>query len=220
MQRHAQAQAASSYATVISQNKVKEASNTLKLSDLANSELTVTEDEETTSKDRPKPKENTSEYISKNLMSGAQYLSSGVASATEKANAYIKSGGIKIKSQLQPNDQEVVIDPKIKKAAQTVRYGTHVTVRVSSFLLDKLGSLATSAAKTMAPALRTGATGLLAKTGVAGNRESASGYVDDIVNVTGSSIKGFAIVYESLDNAARVLAKNITDQTVQVVEHK
>ena len=38
--------------------------------------------------------------------------------------------------------------------------------------------------------------------------------------MTGSSLAGFAIVYDSLEQAAKTLASNITNETVTVVEHK
>ncbi len=188
--------------------------------DLASQEMSVVNDTEEKEEDEKEKPKTTSEYIAKNLISGAHYLSNGVLYTADKATEYIKSGGEKVKSQLQPNEQAVHIDPKLKKAVQTVRYGTHVSVRVSSYLLNKLGSLATSAAQTVAPHLRQGTTSLLAKTGIVGNKENASGYVEGFCNVTGSSIQGVAIVYDSLEQAAKVLAKNMADQTVRVVEHK
>jgi spartin len=161
-----------------------------------------------------------SEYIAQNLISGAQYLSSGVLYSADKATEYIRSGGEKIKSTMTPAQQPVQIDPKLKKTVQTVRYGTHVSVRVSTYLLNKLGELASSAAKTVAPHLKEGTTSLLARTGIMGNKENATGYVDSFCTVAGSSIQGVAIVYDSFDQAAKTLGKNLTDQTVRVVEHK
>ena len=228
----------SSYSSLIYQNQTAANSNTkssvlhapasvprpapqvstnIKMSDLEKKELVVISDDED---QKDKAKQSTSEYIAQNLMTGAQYLTSGVQKTTEYANKYIKTGGDKLKTQLNPNEQEVKVDPKVKKAMQHVRYGTHCTVRVSSYLLDKLGSLATYTAKAVAPHIKQSTTHLLSKTGIAGSKENATGYVDGICHVTGSGLQGFAMVYDSLEQAAKTLSKNITDQTVTVVEHK
>lgn len=75
-------------------------------------------------------------------MTSATYVSQGIATGTEYANKYIKSGGEKLKTQVQPKPEPAHIDPKYQNLIENVRYGTHVGVRVSSFLVDKLGQLA------------------------------------------------------------------------------
>ena len=129
-------------------------------------------------------------------------------------------GSEKIKSQLKPNEQPTKVDPKVQNLVRNVRYGSHVTVRVSSFLLNKLGSFAKYTAQTVAPHIKQGSTQLLAKTGVVGDKANASSYVDGFCKVAGSSVQGFAMVYDSLEDAAKCLAKNLTEQTVTVVDHK
>lgn len=160
------------------------------------------------------------ENIAQKLISGANYISQGVSTTTEYASKYIKVGGEKAKSSLTPSEEPVNVNPKIKSTFQNVRYGTHVTVRVSSYLLNKLGSIAHSTAKTVAPHLKNGSTALLAKTGLAGNKDNANNYVENVCTVAHGSIKGFSMVYDSLEQAAKTLAKNVAEQTVTVVEHK
>lgn len=212
-----QLEAQSQKPLVPSFNKERENVN---LGELKNKELVII-DEEDRQPAVPQPSNlTTSEYISQSLLSGAKYISGGLSKTTEVANQYLKSGGEKLKSQLTPNEQPVVVDPKLKKTVEAVRYGSHVSVRVSNYLVDKLGVIATAAARKVGPTLREGTTSLLSKTGVVGNKENASGYVEGFCNVAGSSIKSAAIVYHSLEQAGFTLAKNMTDETVNVVNHK
>lgn len=160
------------------------------------------------------------ERIAQSMVSGAQYLSSGLASSTEYATKYLKNGGEKIKSNIEPRADPVSVDPKVKKVVENVRYGTHATVRVSSFLLNKLSSIATSAAKTVAPHIKNGSTALLNKAGIGGSKDQSNNYVENVCTVAHGSLQSFGIVYDSLENAAKTLAKNMSEQTVDVVDHK
>ena len=162
----------------------------------------------------------TAENVAQSVISGAQYLTKGISATADYASKYLNVGGEKLKTQLKPNEEAVKVDPNVQSLVRNVRYGTHVTVRVSSFVLNKLGSLAKYTAKTVAPHIKQGSTSLLAKTGMVGDKTAASSYVDGFCTVAGSSVEGFAMVYDSLEDAAKCLAKNVTEQTVTVVDHK
>lgn len=84
----------------------------------------------------------TADRVASGLITSATYMSHGIATATEYGSKYIKVGADKIKSQIQPNPQQSEIDPKYHSLMKNVRYGTHVGVRVSSFVVNKLGDLA------------------------------------------------------------------------------
>ena len=162
----------------------------------------------------------TAENIAETLITGAEYVSRGVNSTTQYATKYLGLGGEKIKNSLVPNTQAAKVDPTLKTAMQTIRSGTNTTVRVSSYLVDKLTSIASSAAKVVAPHIREGSTHLLTKTGLVSDKSGATSQIDNICKVTGSSIKGFGIIYDSLEQAAKTLGKNFTEQTVTIVDHK
>jgi len=162
----------------------------------------------------------TAENIASTLITGAQYISRGVNSTTDYANKYLQQGSEKIVEKIEPNQQAAKVDPALKTAVSTLRYGSHLTVRVSSFLVDKLKSIASSTAKTVAPHLKDGSTYLLKQTGVVKNSSDATSYVDSTCKVAGSAIEGFSIVYDSLEEAAKQLGRNFTEQSVTVVSHK
>lgn len=129
-------------------------------------------------------------------------------------------GGEKLKNNLVPNSTPAKIDPTMRKVAENVRYGTNLTVKVSSYLVNKLGSLATYTAKTVAPHIRDGTSAIMTKTGIAGDKTSASSTLDNVCKVGGSSLKSVVMVYDSLEKAAFSLGKNFTEQTVTVVDFK
>ena len=164
-------------------------------------------------------KESTAEYISRNLVNGANFINKGVAATSEFTNKYLNIGGDKLKSQIKPNETASKVDPTIKKCTEGARYGTHLTVKVSSFLVDKLGVLATKTAKTVAPYLKSGSSKLLTQTGLVKSNENANKYLENVCTVASGSVTGLGIIYESLENAAIALAKSVADNSVGIVKH-
>jgi spartin len=160
------------------------------------------------------------EYYAKQILNGAEYLSKGVSKTAEYATQYMQKGSQQIKSKIEPNPQPTKVDPKVQSLLKNVNYGTTVTVRVSSYLVNKLGSIATATAKKVAPHIKQGSKTLLSKSGVVSNESTATNYVDNAFMVASHSMQGFAIVYDSLEQAAKTLAKNFTEHTVNVVDYK
>ena len=160
----------------------------------------------------------TAENIAKHLLTGAEYISKGVSSTSEYANKYLQKGGEKLVSNTVPNPEPAKIDPKLKTAVSTVRYGSHLTVRVSNFLVQQLKSICSSTGKALAPHIRDGSKYLLNQTGMQSDKSSS--YIDSTCKVASSAIEGFSIVYDSLEGAAKQLGKSFTEQSVTVVNHK
>ena len=52
------------------------------------------------------------------------------------------------------------------------------------------------------------------------SEKSANGYVDGACKLAHGSLESYGILYDSLEKAARTLGKNVTENTVTVVEHK
>ncbi len=149
--------------------------------------------------DESDEKTGAAERISRTLVSSARLISKGVNMTTEYANKFIQTGSDKIKAQAQPNPQPTSIDPKLHKCVEGIRYGSNVTVKVSSFLVNKLGQLASSTAQTIAPMIKSTSTKLLSQTGIAHTPDSAAKYMENVCQVASSSMASYAIVYESLE---------------------
>jgi len=177
-------------------------------------------EEEKTGKKKGVSETWSADNIASSLITGAEYITRGVGSSTEYAAKYMGIGGEKLKSNLNPNSAPAKVDPTVRKVAENVRYGTNLTVRCSSYLVNKLGSLASYTAKAVAPHIREGTTHLMTKTGITSNKADATSTVDNICKVGGSSLKSALMVYDSLEKAAFTLGKNFTEQTVTVVDYK
>ncbi|KAL3878358.1 hypothetical protein ACJMK2_030719 [Sinanodonta woodiana] len=163
--------------------------------------------------------ESTSTKISKGIQIASEYMSWGLGKGAEKAGELIRRGSQKLKSRLHPEERETPIDPRVQKGVMYVRKGAHVAVKVSSFIVSKLGEATMALAREVAPHIRKHGEKLLP---LSVRQPSADGKskIEGVIEVTVSGLKGFGTVYIGLENAALALARNIANETVNIVDHK
>jgi len=85
--------------------------------------------------------------------------------------------------------------------------------------VGQVGRATLALGRQLAPHVHKAGTKLLAKT-VATDETDASGKVDQVMEVTAGAVYGFGTVYMGLENAAKVLASSLADNTVQIVQHR
>lgn len=170
-----------------------------------------------------------SEIISSYILSTANYVKDGISKVTNVSNNYIDLGSNKIKdTYLNPNDQQsgqasnVQINQNLNRAVEGLRYTTNVGVKVSSYLLSTLQSIASYAGGKAAPIVKQSANSLLVKTGLIKPTSDGSNKdpLDGVYKVANSSVEGFSIIYESLETASKCLAKNLIDKSVNLIDLK
>ena len=67
-------------------------------------------------------------------ISASSWISWGIEKGAEKAGQYIRVGSEKIKEKLKPEEHAKQIDPRVQQGVHYVRRGTHVAVKVSSYV--------------------------------------------------------------------------------------
>ncbi|XP_060070248.1 spartin-like [Ylistrum balloti] len=182
---------------------------------------TLTDQEETNEKETsgPEGERTTTEKISKGISVAADWISWGVGKGAEKTSNLIRYGSEKVRERLKPEEKEKEIDPRIQKGARYARSGANVAIKVSSFIVTKLGEATVAVAKEVAPHIRKQGQKVLPKS-VTEKSPDGKSKVDDVIEVAATGFKGFGTVYVSLESAAKVLAKNIAQETVRTVDHK
>lgn len=165
--------------------------------------------------------ESTSTKISKGLLTAAEYVSWGVGKGAEKAGELIRFGSEKLRTRIKPDSNPRPVDPKIQKGVQYVRVGSNVAVKVSSYIVSKLGQATMALAREAAPHIRQQGEKLLPQS-VKRKMSSDSGKskMDGIVEVAASGLQGFGTVYCSLEAAAKALGRNLANETSTIVGHK
>lgn len=161
----------------------------------------------------------TSAKISKGIAIASSWVSWGIEKGAEKAGHYIRVGSVKIKEKMKAREKDTEVDPRIQQGVQYVRRGTHVAVKVSSYVIKKLGEATMAVGKEVAPVIRKQGEKLLPES-VKGKSSDGKSKVDGILDVAGAGLIGFSTVYMTLEAAAKALGKNIANETVNLVDHK
>ncbi|XP_076046807.1 spartin isoform X2 [Oratosquilla oratoria] len=156
---------------------------------------------------------------SEKIATGASAVSKGVLWGAEKLGEFITFGSEKLKSSIPQETQAKPIDPKWQNTARVARNVSGSAVKVSGYLLSQVGKATMALGRKLAPHLQKQGTKAISHlTGQ--EEEKASGQVEGVMEVAAGAVKGASVVYMSLENAAAMLARNITDNTVKVVSHK
>lgn len=161
----------------------------------------------------------TSTMISRGLITAAEYISWGVGKGAEKAGGLIKMGSEKLRARLSPEDNPKHVDPRVQKGIQYVRVGSHAAVKVSSFIVTKLGQATMALAREAAPHIRKQGEKILPKS-MKDSSSDGKSTMDGVIEVAASGLKGFGTVFMSLEGAAKILGRNLANETVSVVSHK
>lgn len=164
------------------------------------------------------PSENTtSAKISKGIIVASQWISWGVGKGAQKAGELISFGSAKLRERLKPEEQARLVDPRVQKGMVYARKATHTAVKVSGFIVNKLGEATVALGKQLAPHIRQKGEKILPKSL---KRKDSKSSIDAVIEVAASGLHGFGTVYMSLEGAAKALAKSLANETVNIVQHK
>lgn len=166
-----------------------------------------------------KEDESTSAKISKGIAVASSWITWGIEKGAEKAGHYIRVGSEKIKEKLKPEEKAKDIDPRVIQGVQYARRGTHTAVKVSSYVVKKLGEATMAVGREIAPHIKKHGEKLLPES-VKGKSSDGKSKVDGVLDVAGAGLKGFSAVYLTLEAAAKALGRNITNETVTLVDYK
>ncbi|XP_005091170.1 spartin [Aplysia californica] len=178
------------------------------------------EEQQTTEKQREEERGDTASKISHGIVTAAEWIAWGVGKGAEKAGELIKAGSEKFRERTSPGTSERHVDPRVQKGVVYARQATNATVKVTGFIVNKLGEATMSLARQLAPHVRRQGEKYVPKSLSKPNSEGGKSTLDGIVEVAASGLKGFGTVYIGLETAAKSLGKSLANETVQVVQHK
>lgn len=156
--------------------------------------------------------------ISRGLVTGAQYLSSGLVKGAEKASELISHNTPKLISKLEPETSPRHVPSSVRTGVKVARDVTGTAVSVTGYVAGKIGGATMALGRYLAPHIQRGGTKLLKKAGVA--EDTAADQVGGVLTIAAGAVEGFGTVYTGLEQSAKILGTSLADNTVQVVQYK
>ena len=160
-----------------------------------------------------------SEKVSQGLTKGAEMVGFGLVKASTKSGELMKAGTVKLKDKIMPDAESKPVDPKVRKTLEAAQWVSDKTVRGSGWLVSKAGVATVALGRFLAPHIQTGGRKMLSHFAEQSD-EKSNKQMAIASEIASGSIEAVSTVYVALENSSKILAKNIANNTVDIVQHK
>ncbi|KAL1438133.1 hypothetical protein MTO96_048224 [Rhipicephalus appendiculatus] len=157
-----------------------------------------------------------SQQVSDTIVAGSEALSKGLTKGAMVTGEALKMGTARLKQYLKPDPQPLEVDPRVKQGLEILRTVTGSARSVTERVANKVGELTVKVAQMVA-------TNVSCETCIAGPQELPSSSMDKVqgaLTIAKGGIQGLSTVYVGLENAAKILATSLADETVEVIGYK
>jgi len=150
------------------------------------------------------------------IVKGAEYLAQGIEIGAEKAGDLIEYVTDKSQKKLSKAEEDAKIGSLTKGSISAAKSATTATVKVSGYVANRVGKLTKSMAGYLAAKAEKPISGVVSTTG----GDKKQGTMAYLVDAARGGLIAYGTVYTGLESSAKVLGKNIKDNSVKVVSHK
>ncbi|XP_017346558.1 spartin b isoform X1 [Ictalurus punctatus] len=159
-----------------------------------------------------------SEKVAHGILTGASWLSWGLAKGAEYTGKAIQKGASKLREHITPDDRPTQVSPTVTKSLHVAKQATGGAVKVSQFLVDGLCTIAGHVGRELAPHVKKHSAKLIPES-MKKDKDGRSN-IDGAMVVAASGVQGFATMWTGLETAAKNIAKSVATETVTTVKHK
>jgi len=158
-------------------------------------------------------------HVAEGMTQGAEAIGRGLVRASTKGAELMKIGTIKLKENVAPTLEDREVDPKLKASLEAASWTADKAVKVSGYLVSKAGTATVALGRFLAPHIQRGSVKALSHF-VEQSEEKSQKQMRIVSDVASGSVAAISTVYMALENSSKILAKNIGENTVEVVKHK
>lgn len=161
-----------------------------------------------------------STVISENILKGAQFISNNLIKGAEKTGQFMSYSTPYIISKMQgATENAAPVSSNVETSVQVARSVTGVAAGVTGYIAGKVGSATLSLGKFLAPHIQKHGSTLLSKT-LGYEEAEAQESMEGVLTVAAGAVEGFATIYSSLEESAKILGNNLSNNSVKIIEHK
>eukprot|EP00096_Caligus_rogercresseyi_P002773 TRINITY_DN15063_c0_g1_i1.p1 TRINITY_DN15063_c0_g1~~TRINITY_DN15063_c0_g1_i1.p1 ORF type:complete len:461 (-),score=99.67 TRINITY_DN15063_c0_g1_i1:389-1771(-) len=160
-----------------------------------------------------------SSQMSSSLVEGAETVGVGMVKGAIKASGALHRASESLKDRIAPQEEPLSVDPAVKTAIEVTHWFSVKGVKVTGFLLSKVGSGTLALGRYLAPHIKRQSVRALSS--LAEQPEERSQEQLSIASdVVGGTVTAVSTLYTALENSTKVIAQNAANSTVKVVTHK
>jgi len=150
------------------------------------------------------------------IVKGAEYISQGIEIGAEKAGDLIEYVTEVSQEKLAKAEEDAKVGSLTRGSINAAKSATTATVKVSGYVANRVGKLTKSMAGYLASKAEKPLSGVVA-TSDEKRKSSTMAYVVDAAR---GGLIAYGTVYNGLETSAKVLGKNMKENSVKVVSHK
>jgi len=157
--------------------------------------------------------------VASGLVKGAEVVGRGMVKGAVKTSEYMFHGADYAKQYITPDGVPRPVDPNLRQGLEAARWVSSGAVRVSGWMVNKVGCATMALGRLVAPHLQRGAQSALTHVTKQSDTE-ASNQLAIVGELAAGTVAAVSTVYLALENSSKILAKNIANNTVMIVSHK
>ncbi|XP_005178293.1 protein spartin isoform X1 [Musca domestica] len=167
-----------------------------------------------------RPPRDTSQQVSKNIVTTADFIARGLIKGAEKTGELMRKSTPYIISKLKPAPENPPpISPAVHNTVAVAKGVTSAAVGVTGWVANKVGSASVAIGKYLAPHIQHHGASVLQKTcGL--NENDANKKMTDALTVAAGAVEGFSTIVDGLEKSAAILGNNISENSVKIIDHK
>jgi len=150
------------------------------------------------------------------IVKGAEYISQGIEIGAEKAGDLIEYVTEISQVKLAKAEEDAKVGSLTRGSINAAKSATTATVKVSGYVANRVGKLT----KSMAGYLASKAEKPLSSVVATSDDKRKSSTMAYVVDAARGSLIAYGTVYNGLETSAKVLGKNMKENSVKVVSHK
>jgi len=150
------------------------------------------------------------------IVKGAEYLSQGIEIGAEKAGELIEYVTEKSQKKLSKAEEDAKIGSLTRGSINAAKSATTATVKVSGYVANRVGKLTKSMAGYLASKAEKPLSGVVSTAG----GDKKQGTMAYLIDAARGGLIAYGTVYTGLETSAKVLGKNMKENSVKVVSHK
>jgi len=150
------------------------------------------------------------------IVKGAEYLSQGIEIGAEKCGELIEYVTEKSQEKMNKAEEDAKVGSFTRGSINAAKSATTATVKVSGYVANRVGKLTKSMAGYLASKVEKPVSGVVSASG----GDKKQGTMAHVIDAARGGLIAYGTVYNGLETSAKVLGKNMKENSVKVVSHK
>jgi len=150
------------------------------------------------------------------IVKGAEYMAQGIEIGAEKAGELIEYVTEISQEKLAKAEEDAKVGSITRGSINAAKSATTATVKVSGYVANRVGKLTKSMAGYLASKVEKPISGAVTTAG----GEKKQGTMAYVIDAARGGLIAYGTVYNGLETSAKVLGKNLKENSVKVVSHK